>query len=289
MQDYLYEKMAALIDEYSIDYIKWDFNRDLVMAGDGVQSRAHKQPTGSYRLMDRLNQQFPQLEIESCSSGGARADWGVLAHSGRVWTSDSIDAIDRVQIQRGYSIFNPPEIMGAHIGHEEAHLTGRSIDLHTRAIVALQGQLGFEVDARHLTDDELRQLQHYVALYKHHRHWIAQSLSYRLDCKHSQLVQSGLVSNDQMHSLWFAIATQSLDQTTPGLMVPTGLCSDKRYTVKLASDNAAHFSHFSKQVPRWLNEEVSITGDVLMKIGLTLPVMPAHSALLLEISSHHTS
>ncbi|MEM7256913.1 MAG: alpha-galactosidase [Pseudomonadota bacterium] len=285
VQNYLFDKISALVNEYNVDYIKWDFNRDLVMAGDGQRSRMRHQPTGSYALMQRLNERFDQLEIESCSSGGARADWGVLAHTGRVWTSDSIDAIDRVRIQRGYSLFNPPEIMGAHIGHELAHLTGRSIDLHTRAIVALQGQLGFEIDARHLDNDERKQLQHYVSLYKQHREWISESTTWRLDIRHDAMTQSGLVSADHRQSLWFAIATQSIEQTTPGKLQPTGLDPKRQYRVTLASNNAQHFVHHSKHIPAWLTDAPVICGEVLMQLGLRLPVMPANSALLIDISS----
>ena len=175
--------------------------------------------------------------------------------------------------------------MGAHIGHEHAHLTGRAIDLHTRAIVALQGQLGFEVDARHVSAEELAQLQHYVGLYKKHRPWIAQCRSYRLDCKHTELFQSGLVSEDKSQSLWFAIATQSLEPTTPGKFKPVGLSADKVYKVALASLNAEHFKTFSKHVPNWVDNSIEVHGDVLMKLGLTLPVMPVQSALLIEITS----
>jgi alpha-galactosidase len=38
----------------------------------------------------------------------------VLCHTQRVRTSDCIDAQSRVNIQRGFLQFFPPEIMGAH-------------------------------------------------------------------------------------------------------------------------------------------------------------------------------
>lgn len=285
VQEYLYSQISALVKEYEIDYIKWDFNRDLLLAGDGTSGKMHNQPAACYRLMDRLNNAFPKLEIESCASGGARADWGVLKYTGRVWTSDSIDAIDRVSIQRGYSIFNPPEIMGAHIGHEEAHLTGRSIDIHTRAIVALQGQLGFEIDARHITDDEAATLRHYVDLYKQHRHWISNSRSFRLDADSDELCCCGLVAADQSQSLWFAVATGSISTTAPGKLKPLGLINDQMYSVRLASANIDYFSKYSKRAPRWLTDGATVCGETLMNIGLTLPIMPVQSALLLEIKA----
>lgn len=285
VRDYLFEHIAALVQDYSIDYIKWDMNRDLVLAGDGRHCALHRQPTACYALMARLNSAFPALEIESCASGGARADWGVLQHTGRVWTSDSIDAIDRLRIQRGYSLFCPPEIMGAHVGHQHAHLTGRSIDIHTRAIVALQGQFGYEIDARHLDAQEADTLRYYASLYKTHRHWIAESRSWRLQSLHPQLVCSGLVSQDQTQSLWFVVAESSIAASTPGSLTPTGLHSERIYRVSVASCNREHFATFCKQLPAWMSDTVQLPGSVLMKLGITLPVMPAQSALLLDISS----
>ena len=284
VQNYLYDHMESLIAEYSIDYIKWDMNRDLVLAGDGTSNKMHRQPTGCYALMSRLRLRFPDLEIESCASGGARADWGVLQHTGRVWTSDSIDALDRAAIQRGYSLFCPPEIMGAHVGHERAHLTGRSIDIHTRAIVALQGQFGYEVDARHLDDAERNTLQYYANLYKQHRAWIAESITVRLDHSNPALLCSALVSNDHSQSLWFVVTVASVTSATAGTLYPEELNANACYQITLASDNREYFATFCKHLPDWINHPVTIQGDLLMKFGLALPIMPVQSALLIDIS-----
>jgi alpha-galactosidase len=42
----------------------------------------------------------PDLEIESCSSGGARIDLAVLERTDRVWVQDNIDAHDRQRMLR---------------------------------------------------------------------------------------------------------------------------------------------------------------------------------------------
>jgi len=283
--DYLFESIAALVREYTIDYIKWDHNRDLMFAGDGARSQMHKQVFACYALMQKLNSEFEGLEIESCSSGGARADWGVLHHTGRVWTSDSIDAIDRVNIQRGYSYFNAPEIMGAHVGHAEAHLTGRDINIHTRAIVALQGQYGYEVDARKLDADEKRTLNHYASLYKLHRQWVAECSVWRIDTVEDGLVCTGYVSKDKNRSLWFAVAGVSLSSVLPGRLVMQGLLEDKQYKVSLASSNCETLAKFAKKLPAWLESPVTVNGALLMNMGLTLPVMAAQSAVLIEVSA----
>ena len=97
-------------------YVKWDMNRDLTQPASGERAAAHAQTLAVYRLIDELRARHPGVDIESCSSGGARADYGILERTDRVWTSDSNDALERQRIQSGFLRFFPPEVMGAHVG-----------------------------------------------------------------------------------------------------------------------------------------------------------------------------
>jgi alpha-galactosidase len=92
-------------------------NRDLTTAGLADGRPGYRPGACAYALLARLRAAHPQVEIESCSGGGGRIDFGVLRHTHRVWTSDCIDALSRVAIQRGFLQFFPPEIMGAHMWH----------------------------------------------------------------------------------------------------------------------------------------------------------------------------
>lgn len=170
VSDYLFGKMDALLSTLPIGYIKWDHNRDLAAAGLADDRPGwHVQVGAAYALMQRLLDRHPALEIESCSGGGGRIDFGVLRHTHRVWTSDCIDAGSRVPIQRHFLQFFPPEVMGAHIGTAPAHSTGRSQAMAYRGAVALSGHLGVELDVRHLDADTRRQLCGWIALYKQWR------------------------------------------------------------------------------------------------------------------------
>ena len=167
VSDYLFAKLNALLRSTPIAYLKWDMNRDLTTAGDARGRPAYRRfVLALYALLERIRAAHPTLEIESCASGGARVDLGVLAHTHRVWTSDCNDALSRVAIQRGALQFIPPEIMGAHIGPAPAHTTGRSQTLNFRAGVALPGHLGIEMDVRHLDANERQSLKQWIALYK---------------------------------------------------------------------------------------------------------------------------
>lgn len=289
VSDYLFERITSLVHEYSISYIKWDHNRDLVLPGDGTKARAAKQPEALYALLARILYKCPGLEIETCSSGGARCDLGVLEHAGRVWTSDNIDPIERASIQLGFQRFFPPEIMGAHVGHQKAHLTGRATNLHTRAVVALQGQYGFELDARKLDDQDVITLKHYTELYKAHRNWLSNAIFWQLTTHSKTLLACGNVENNQQQALYTIIAIGNMHSTRAGHLPLSGLDPNANYTLTLASDNKTELATFNKIMPPWCEQPLCTSGELLIKIGVPLPVMPPQSALLIHCERNPTS
>lgn len=164
VRDYLFDKIAALLEDLPIAYLKWDHNRDLIAAGEQASFRA--QVHGGYALMARLRSAFPAVEIEACAGGGGRIDAGIVRHTHRFWVSDNIDAVSRVSIQRGFLQFMPPELMGAHVGASPAHATGRSQSMDFRAAVALPGHFGVELDVRKLDEKDRARLSGWIAQYK---------------------------------------------------------------------------------------------------------------------------
>lgn len=287
VSDYLFDRLTSLVHEYAIDYIKWDQNRDLVLAGNGKSARAASQPKALYHLLSRILSVCPGLEIESCASGGARIDMAVLEHTGRVWTSDNIDPIERSSIQQGFLRFMPSEIMGAHVGHKTAHLTGRATSLHTRAIVALQGQFGFELDARRLDPQDVITLQHYTQLYKSNRDWLSSATYWQIPTHSSALLASGNVDIKREKALFSIVATSNLQPSKPGHLRLRGLAPDTVYTLKLESINVADLAPFNAIIPGWCENAITASGELLMKIGVPLPVMPPQSAVLIGCHKEH--
>ena len=117
---------ARCSTEYDIAYLKWDHNRDLIDVAHAGRPAVHGQTLAFYRLLDELRAAHPDLEIETCASGGGRVDLEVLTRTDRVWPSDTIDAVERQRIQRWTSLLVPPEMLGAHVGGPVAHTTGRT-------------------------------------------------------------------------------------------------------------------------------------------------------------------
>ena len=167
VRDYLFDRIAMLLGDLPISYLKWDHNRDLVAAGR--KSAFRQQVLGSYALIDRLRAAFPAVEIEACAGGGGRIDAGIAQRTHRFWTSDNIDAVSRLSIQRGFLQFFPPELMGAHVGASPAHATGRKQSMDFRAGVALPGHFGVELDVRQLAERDRDRLRHWIDMYKRHR------------------------------------------------------------------------------------------------------------------------
>ena len=232
--------------------------------------------------MDALNKKHTGLEIESCASGGARVDFGVLQHTGRIWASDNIDPIERISIQHGFSLFFPPEIMGAHIGSKIAHLTGRQTTLDTRAILALQGQTGFEFDSRKLDDEERVTVKHYTDIYKQNREWLGESLLWRLPSIQNCLHVRGMVSQDQTQSLWTVVSDGSHLQATPGKLTLHGLAPEAIYKVTCLNADLPYLAQFGKAMPLWMDSNsLTLSGELLMQLGFMLPYMPSQTALLL--------
>ena len=153
VRDAIFDQMYAVLSVNKIDYLKWDFNRNLTevastsFPADQQVEIFHRFVLGTYELMDRLVTAFPDMLIENCSGGGGRFDLGMLYYSPQIWCSDNTDPIERLTIQFGTSLCYPASTMGAHVS------ASRRADYDTKADVALWGSFGYELDPNHLTDE----------------------------------------------------------------------------------------------------------------------------------------
>ena len=184
--DYLYDRLTALLDGAPVGYIKWDMNRSIsdafsCAAGpEGQGAVLHRYILGVYRLYQRLIDRFPRILFESCSSGGARFDPGMLYYAPQCWASDDTDAVERLKIQYGTSFVYPVSSMGAHVAAVPNHQLGRVTSLTTRANVAFFGAFGYEMDLTRLPPRGRELVSRQVAFFKQYRRLLQFGAFWRL-------------------------------------------------------------------------------------------------------------
>ncbi|AXK44341.1 alpha-galactosidase [Brachybacterium saurashtrense] len=282
------DQMLAVLDRYDIGYLKWDHNRDLLEAATRATGRAavHEQTLAAYRLMDELKAAHPGLEIESCSSGGARVDLEVLEHTDRVWVSDCIDPLERQQMHRWTSQLIPLELMGSHIASGRSHTTGRLHTLGFRAHSALFGHLGIEWDLSEASAAELEELTAWIALYTQHRDLLFRGELVRADRGESRVWVQGVVAPEREEALFQVTAVGRADTAQePRLRLP-GLDPAATYRVRalLPADQHARLT-----LPPWMRtalaeDGVSLPGTVLGRAGLSAPLLDPEQGLLLSLT-----
>lgn len=184
--DYIHVQMRKILKEAPVSYVKWDMNRafsEVFSNGNDREYQGkvrHKYILGVYSLYERLIAEFPEILFESCASGGARFDPGMMYYAPQAWTSDNTDAVDRIKIQYGTSFAYPLSSMGSHVSASPNHQVRRSTSLDTRANVAYFGTFGYELDITRLPEEELETMKKQIAFMKKHRDLIQKGTFYRL-------------------------------------------------------------------------------------------------------------
>lgn len=184
--DFIFNQMCALLDAANIEYIKWDANRHMTESGsralpaDRQKESRHRYMLGVYRLHQLLMDRYPKLLIEGCSGGGGRFDAGMLYYVPQIWASDDSDAIERLKIQYGTSLFYPCSTMGAHVSDSPNHQTGRDTRFETRGVVALSGTFGYELDLNKMNEEQRGMIEKQVADFHRLNHLVREGDLYRL-------------------------------------------------------------------------------------------------------------
>ena len=171
VRDYLFKCMDDILNTAQIEYVKWDFNRNLtevasfLLPAERQKEMFHRYVLGVYDLLDRLMTAHPDLLLEGCSGGGGRFDPAMLYYSPQIWTSDDTDAMERLDIQYGTSICYPTSAISSHVSVCPNHQTKRTVPLRTRGDVALAGSFGYELDMTKMSEAEKEEVREQVKEY----------------------------------------------------------------------------------------------------------------------------
>ena len=165
VRENIWAQMYKVLSENNIEYVKWDFNRNISDAGSAMlpperkKEFFHRFILGTYDLMNRLVTTFPNILFEGCSGGGGRFDPAMLCYSPQIWTSDNTDPIERLYIQFGTSMCYPASCQSAHVSACDR------TNYETKGNVAMWGTFGYELDPRKLTEADRELVKKQVADY----------------------------------------------------------------------------------------------------------------------------
>lgn len=277
--DYLYETISGILKTVRIEYVKWDFNRSAAniyshgRAADRQGETAHRFMLGTYRLLERLEEAFPDVMIEGCSGGGGRFDAGMLYYCPQIWCSDDTDAIERLEIQKGSSYGYPVCTMGAHVSACPNHQTGRTVPLRTRGIVAQAGTFGYELNPDRLTEEEKQEVRGQIAAFRQVEDLVREGDYYRLDEIGSEKEYTAwmFVSGDRREALVSFVCSHVRANGAFPLIRLQGLDPERVYRIELQTGG--------DEPCAW-----SATGAAMMYGGISLPApqgdYPAMQAVL---------
>ncbi len=204
VQDYIIDSLSEVLNSANIEYVKWDYNRNMTNIGSALLSAErqgefyHRYILGLYRVLETLVSRFPDVLFESCSSGGNRFDPGMLYYMPQTWCSDDTDAVERATIQYGTSMCYPYSSMGAHVSAVPNHQVGRVTPIDARGTVAMSGQFGYELDLNKLTEKEIEKVKKQIKDYKKYGEVFHKGDLYRLRTpQHGDYVVNEFISEDK--------------------------------------------------------------------------------------------
>ena len=283
--DYIYKMISTVIREAKIDYVKWDMNRSLcevssvALPADRQGEVLHRYVLGMYRLQGQLVSDFPDLLLENCSAGGARFDPGMIYFSPQIWCSDDTDAIERLAVQEGTAVVYPLSCMGAHVSVCPNHVTQRTTPFETRAMVALAGTFGYELDITKLSEKDKNAVPRQIELYHRFGSLMREGDYYRLmSYAENRLWDSWqVVSKDKKTSLVTVIQVVTEPNRRSRRLRLEGLDPAKSYKVEVVRMSDAELSEAAAADAAYL-EGRTFSGSTLMNAGILIHRTPGDFA-----------
>lgn len=254
----VYAQIKQVLESANIAYVKWDMNRSLTdvwsaaLPPDRQGELYHRYVLGVYAMLEQMITDFPKILIEGCSGGGGRFDCGMLYYTPQIWASDNTDAMDRLLLQYGTSFCYPTSAVGSHVSAVPNEQTGRTTPLNTRAVVAMSGTFGYELDPRKLSEGERSQMRAQIDEFKRFYHLLQDGDYARLTnpFRDQEFTAWQHTAPDRSEALVSVVAGMARSNAPFRTVYPRGLDPDMVY-----------------QVDGW----GCFRGDTLMYGGIPLP------------------
>ncbi len=262
IRDYVVESVSEILRTHEIDYVKWDFNRNLTenysraLPPERQQEYHHRYALALYDICERLVNGFPHIFFEGCAGGGGRYDPAMMYYFPQIWLSDDTDAVMRTQIQYGTSICYPLSVMSCHTSICPNHQTGRTTPFKSRADIAHLGATGYELDTKQMTEAEVAEVSEQIKDYHEMEDLILQGDLYRFE--------------SPFESNYFGFAVVAKDKSEAHITVMRTLCRPndevKRIYPKGLDENAVY------EVRELKGRRLH--GSTIMRRGIVIPFKP---------------
>ncbi|MFT8649520.1 MAG: alpha-galactosidase [Bifidobacterium psychraerophilum] len=282
---HVFEHMSRVLEENPVDYVKWDHNRDLLEGGSpraGYSPAVHNQTLAYWRLLEELHQRFPNIEWESCASGGGRIDMGVIERVSRFWSSDMTDALSRQRIQEWLVQNVAPEYLGAHISAPTSHQSGRTFSLAFRAATAVFYGFGIEWNLREASEEDLEELTRWIAWYKEHRPVLHGGDHVRIDVADPAVIAYGSVAKDGASALIAHVQYEESDSNRGVWLRIPGLDPEGVFELKWSGPEEATAA-LETLDPSGPSHGSRASGAFLSRIGIWIPRCRPQTVRLIEI------
>ena len=263
VQDFVFGVIDGLMKENpNIKFMKWDCNSPITnIFSPHLKARQGNlyvdYVRGLYAVLNRVQAKYPKLYMMLCSGGGARCDFEALKYFTEFWCSDNTDPVERIYIQWAFSHFMPAKALCSHVTD-----WNKKASVKFRLDVDFSCKLGFDLDLKHLSADDLAYCQAAIKEYNRLKPIIFSPNLYRLvspyETNHCALMR---VNDNQTHALLFAYDLHPRYNETVVNTRLQGLDPTATYRVREICLMPGHESRlpFHNQ---------TFTGDYLHKVGL---------------------
>jgi alpha-galactosidase len=266
VRTYVYGVLDKLLTDNDIAFLKWDYNRNWSEPGwPAVAPQDEKEVyvkyiENLYSILKELRAHHPNVEIESCSGGGARVDLGIMRYTDEVWPSDNTDPFDRLSIQNGFTYPYAPGVMMAWVTDSPSWMNNRSTSLEYRFLSSMQGALGVGANLNKWTPEDFSTAKAMIAQYKEIRPIIQRGLLYRLisPLNGSEYSVTETVSRDLSRAVVFAFLHSSqMGYPFPRIYL-RGLDPHEQYSLRPLDGQAASGSPASASGAYWMESGLSV-------------------------------
>ena len=280
VQDHVFGVVDGILTANpGVSYFKWDCNSPITniyspYLEDRQEQMYIDHVRGLYNVLRRVREKYPDVPMMMCSGGGARCDYEAMKYFTEFWCSDNTDPFERLYIQWGFSQFFPAKAMCAHV-------TGwnGSTSVKFRTDVASMCKLGFDMDLKSLSAEELEFCRQAVRTWKELQPAIMDGNQYRLvspyETNHMAL---NYVNDDRTQAVLFAydIHPRFGEKLLPVKL--QGLDPGRMY--RITEVNLMPGTESSLDV-----DGKVLSGDFLMKVGLDVLSASEASSRVIAITA----